>query len=276
MVQSSCRLSWLYRLCILIISCGSHLISFARVLNDESVGGEKVFFTRRQMSPGVSYRQDVCDRNNLVQNGTVELKDALRGLQLNVLMAAYEGAYFNYDNETGIDAYPGVAGVILDELALRAGFTWRNSFGIYVTPAGEEYNETWTDLLGWSVETYDLTVDWWARSLDRMNMGVAFLREWYDSSIILIGNNDFEIEDDGVIQFSDFWNWLKPFDQEVWMTTLATIVVSGLVYQILEWVAGEHGERTLWEWFSDNMLLVSDSMLLVNSNRFNTSDSSSH
>lgn len=210
------------------------------------------------MSTGVSYRQDVCERYRSMQSGTMNVKDALRGMKLNVVLGAYDGSYFNYDDETGIDpVYPGIVGVIMDELALRAGFTWRDSFGIYDTPAGAEFNETWTDLLGWSVETYDITADWWGRSLDRMNMGVAFLREWYDSSIIMIGQEQRETADNGKIEFDDFWNWLKPFDTEVWMTTLATVVASGLVYQLLEWVAGEHDERTFWEWFADNIFLVS-------------------
>ena len=41
---------------------------------------------------------------------------------------------------------------ILDEVAARAGFTWRNSYSTFDDP--EKYGKTWTDLLKWQIETY--------------------------------------------------------------------------------------------------------------------------
>lgn len=182
------------------------------VVAESPAGGELAYFNTPQMTPGVSHRQNFCDRYNAIQNGTMVLKNVLRGLQLNVGLGNYAGSYFNYNTSTGIQLYGGVVVEIMDELAKRGGFTWRDSFGIYDVPSGGE-NETWTDLLIWSTQTYDLTVDWWARNLDRMNMGVAFLRDWYDSSIILIGKKDFqpvEVED-GI----EVTNFVAPFEPKV-------------------------------------------------------------
>lgn len=131
-------------------------------------------------------------------------------MKLNVVFGAYDGSYFNYNNETGVQQYGGIVSVIMDELSARAGFTWRDSFGIYDVPSGKE-NETWTDLLEWSVENYDLTIDWWAKSLDRMNLGVAFLKEWYDSSIILISKNNLAEETGDYKTEVNLGNWMEPF-----------------------------------------------------------------
>ncbi|KAL3929982.1 MAG: hypothetical protein SGBAC_011966 [Bacillariaceae sp.] len=146
----------------------------------------------------------------------MKLEDVLRGLKLNVVVGAYAGSYFNYNNETGIQPYGGIVAEIMDELAERAGFTWRDSFGIYDVPSGG-VNETWTDLLVWSIDSYDLTIDWWAKSLARMNLGVAFLRDWYDSSIILISKQNLvdEVGGDTGISLDNFGNWMEPFTWEV-------------------------------------------------------------
>ncbi|KAL3942941.1 MAG: hypothetical protein SGBAC_002969 [Bacillariaceae sp.] len=228
----------------------------AQVYAAEELGWEKKFFTAPQMSPEADYRQDVCDQYNAFQNGTVQLKDALRGMKLNVLMGAYNGSYFNYNDEDGINGqYPGIAASLMDELALRAGFTWRSSFGIFTDPRGAAYNETWTDVLTWGVEHYDVNVDWWASNVERLNLGVAYTKEWYDSSIILVGKEEPEEVIDKTIEWNDFWNWTKPFTVEVWITTFATILLSGFVYMMLEWLNDEVDDRNLWRWFTDNLYL---------------------
>lgn len=213
-----------------------------------ALGGELAYFKTPQMTPNVTHRQNVCDRFQAFQRGDVELKDALEGYQLNVLMAAYQDGYFNYDNTTGIDAtYPGLQAVILDELARRGKFTWRESFGISDAPSDGD----WTGLLKWGVEAYDVNADWWAQNLARMNMGIAFLEEWYDSSILLIKKETPEVISDDV----NFWNWLKPYNQNVWICTVVTVLLSGLVFQCLEWFDDAREERTMWEWFSQNFYL---------------------
>ncbi|KAL3942940.1 MAG: hypothetical protein SGBAC_002968 [Bacillariaceae sp.] len=241
-----------------IINSGTLWLSAfpAQAYAAEELGGEKAFFTTPQLSSEAHYRQDVCDRYHAFQNGTVELKDALQGMKLNVLMGAYKGSYFNYDDENGINAvYPGIAASLMDELARRAGFTWRSSFGIFTDPRGAAYNETWTDVLTWGVEHYDVNVDWWARNVERLNLGVTYTKEWYDSSIILVGKEEPEEIIDEKIEWNDFWNWTKPFTVEVWLITFGTIILSGFVYMLLEWMNNEIGDRNPWIWLTDNLYL---------------------
>lgn len=215
-----------------------------------SGGGEKVFFETVQMTPNITHRQSVCDRYEMFNNGEIELKDALDGVEIRPLVGAYDGAFFNYDPENGIDReYPGLAATIMDELARRGKFTWRNSFGVYYNPS--DYNHSWSAVLLWGIDTYDLIVDWWAVSIERMQLGVVFLKEWQDSSIMLIKKKQKEEISDEI----NFWNWLRPYDWKVWALTILTIVSSGLVYQTLEWLADERNDRSLWEWSLENLYL---------------------
>jgi ABC-type amino acid transport substrate-binding protein len=81
----------------------------------------------------------------------------------------------------------------------------------------------------------------------------------------------------------DYTNFLKPFEWQVWCVTLATVsssfvawiffwfplgisadmifpfqvVVSAIIYEFLEFLNSERDERTLWQWFEDNLYLSS-------------------
>ncbi|CAB9531626.1 expressed unknown protein [Seminavis robusta] len=202
-------------------------------------GGEKAFFTTELGTPNVTHRQYVCDRFEDFYFKRVQLRHALEGLQLHVGIGDYPGAYFNYDPEKGIDeTEPGLFSEILDEMAKRGGFTWRNSFGIYKDPA--EHNMNWNQTLYWTINVYDVVA------------GVVFLEEIVDASLVVATSNAVQKQSSSVITVSSFFNWLKPYDATVWMVTILTILLSGVVYQILEWYADERDNRSAWEWWLDN------------------------
>ena len=130
------------------------LLLLALIRSAKAYGGELPFFTTVQGSPNVTHRQNVCDRFEDFYFKRRSLPRALEGLQLHVVVGAYQGGYFNFNNETGIDPdEPGIIAVILDELARRGGFTWRESVGIYTEPQAD--GMTWNDTLHWSINAYD-------------------------------------------------------------------------------------------------------------------------
>mmetsp|Transcript_1628 Transcript_1628/g.3656 ORF Transcript_1628/g.3656 Transcript_1628/m.3656 type:complete len:798 (+) Transcript_1628:99-2492(+) len=206
-----------------------------------------------------SYRQDVCERWQLVQDGELDLRDALRGLELRPLLRV--GPFFHYTDDGGIDPLdPGLLAWMLDELGRRAGFTWRQSFGVvYGLPTDTKPDDvpadetvTFTDLLLWSTETYDLSCNWWDATLERLELGIAFQTPWFDGSIVMVQKQDDpEVDDDSI----EIWNWLRPFDVTVWVVTGLTIVFSGLAYQWIEGLSGHRRGRSYWQWFSDNVYL---------------------
>ena len=136
----------------------------------EGKGGEKAAFDTKPFSPDISHRQNFCERyKNVIQsNGTFTFKDALNGAQIRPVIQYGAGfPYFNYDPETGIDAEnPGLIANILDYVAERANFTWRDSFAVY-TGDDKGDDKTWTEMLGWTTETFDISVDKWCVCYDR-------------------------------------------------------------------------------------------------------------
>jgi hypothetical protein len=129
----------------------------------------------------VSYRQNVTGRHDSSYNGTFELRDALGGFEMNSLITASE--YFHLDENGAIDEKDqGLVTEILDELANRGSFTWRNSFA---ATDGPEENRARTEV---EVEAYDVSADSWRiHSAERFTQGIGFPEGFLDSSLILVG-----------------------------------------------------------------------------------------
>ncbi|CAB9518622.1 receptor ionotropic, delta-2 [Seminavis robusta] len=206
------------------------------------IDGEIPAFDTNPYSPGYSsHRQHVCDRYELYRNGDIELKDALAGLALQPVFIQGDDYVNSPDG--------GIAIELLDAVAERAFFTWRKSFG--VTAAPHTYNMTSTEMLLWSVENYDISIDAWDHSVERMEFGVTFTEPWFDSSFILIDRRRNLRQSNSI----DLFNWTKPFEPAVWGMIVFTIILSGLVYQVIEYLNGEREERSLYQWMSDNIYL---------------------
>lgn len=187
-----------------------------------------IFIPQYSRNKTLIARQNVCDRfRNYEENPSAELHLALEGLELHV--AAITTQFFLVDEDGKIrEDYPGLAAVIMDELASRGRFTWRNSFAYYDGPGD---HHTWTELLLWTTDYYDVSMEWWTETLGRLKQGVSFPEGWYDSSYILVGVNQGHEE-----ASINLWVWLEPFEGGVWILILVTILLSAVVYQFLEYL----------------------------------------
>ena len=100
----------------------------------------------------VDYRNDWCDVSRAVLNGTIAAEDALRGRKLTVSWPAvetYSPEGFHVTDDTGALTDQGLMVEIMDELASRAGFSWRNSYHFFQPPQeGDTYS--WTEYVSFS------------------------------------------------------------------------------------------------------------------------------
>ena len=128
--------------CTLLLAPGSYDIDSGRSgggsgilsVNGERGGELRKYWISPFDSNQTSIRQDVCHRYIQYRNGDIELRDALQGLEIRPLMDY--GEFFQYDDVDGINRlYPGLLSELMDELAKRAGFTWRQSFGVMDDPS---------------------------------------------------------------------------------------------------------------------------------------------
>jgi hypothetical protein len=197
-----------------------------------------------------SYRTDVCDRQRLLWNNSIQLPDALRGLDLTVVITNYqngnsEDEFFSLKDGKIKETDPGLFAVIIDEVARRAGFRWRNSFGVAsrLNPEVDGADKSWTDILEWGVDTFDISVEKWGHSVGRMSRGISFPTGWYDSSIVFVEH----FESNQSKHVVNIWAFLKPFDSTVWLTISGAIVITGLLYWLLEYLDVDADEGGLDE-----------------------------
>ena len=227
------------------------VVSFHALFLQPTAAQEYPLYDTPKFDYGTSHRTNVCSRSKLLLNDTItDVKDALRGLELSVILVDYQGtgdgALFSLDSDGKIpEVDPGLFVVLLDELASRAGFTWRDSFGTH-SPLNSttDGNQTWTDILVWATDTYDISVDYWSKLASRLNMGVSFPEGWYDSSIVLVERVQRRSSSSQKSSF-DLWNFLRPFDIYVWLLIAASVIVTGLLYWFLEKINSEADARSL-------------------------------
>jgi hypothetical protein len=195
----------------------------------------------------VSYRTNLCERQLMIWNGTMELPNVLSGLKLSVAITNYqtgkETYFFSLTNDNRIDEKnPGLFAILLDELASRAGFEWRNSFIAHppLDPMTDG-NKTWTDILTWAVTTFDISMERWSHTLERLAIPVSFPLGWYDNSIVL-GEIVQSSQSKRVV---DLWSFLDPFHLTLWLGATLAVVITGIVYWILEIWNVDADERQL-------------------------------
>ena len=190
-----------------------------------------------------NFRTNVCSRQALLSDGQIELRHALQGLNLSVALDDYAHTGWNEENffalspDGTIDADdPGLFVVILDEIARRAGFQWRHSYAAVPPPPADR---SWSDLLQWEVTHFDIAVDYWAKSVERMSRGIAFPHGWYDGSIVMVARE--QVFEDPF----DVYSFLVPFEWTIWCAIVGAIFMTGLIYFFLERLDPTADERNL-------------------------------
>ena len=174
------------------------------------------------------FRTNMCSYQESYVNEEVELRDALKGAKVNVAVG-YDPDFVNLDKDGNLNsADPGLLIKLLDEVASRGGFTWRDFFTIEGNPYSVQ-GKTWTDLLLWSIGTYDVSARWWLHIPTRIAAGVSFPRGWYNADVIIIARKDESFFED-----LRLFSWSRPFTAGVWLSLFGTLIVTGVLFAYLE------------------------------------------
>mmetsp|Transcript_4288 Transcript_4288/g.6636 ORF Transcript_4288/g.6636 Transcript_4288/m.6636 type:complete len:608 (-) Transcript_4288:117-1940(-) len=199
--------------------------------------GSNPNFQAIMFDESADFRQNVCHLHQQYDNGTTDLENVLQGLNISSVFECTK-EYCNMKGDDLDPDNPGLFVVLLEELAKRAGFNWRDGYAL-VDP-DKMGNKTFDELLAWSAESYDLAVSWWTETTKRIRTGIDFPEGWYEADIIMIGRSADESETE--FRFNAF---LKPFKGWLWFAIVVTIVVSGLIYYLLEVLDSRSDRRKL-------------------------------
>ena len=230
-----------------------------------AIASESTAFPTYRTAPfnfTTQYRQDVCERHNeFLLNGTVSLLDALNGMQLRPHFPMNVGPLSAVDPIDG--SIPpnskDIAVRMFDELSVRAGFTWRDSYGASglndiedfeqaknSTPDGSG-NIDFNNMLYWSIDTFDLTAGEFTKTLERSSAGVSFVEGHIDSSMIMVGLKPSSSSSSSSTSSPkiDLFGFLRPFDWQVWLLTVTTMIIAGAVYQWMEFINSNSDRQEL-------------------------------
>jgi len=214
------------------------LVAAPALLLPTAQAQEAPFFTTPKFEPNVTHRSSICDRHVQLARDEIELPYALENLNLSVVFTNYNSIddpdnseLFSLTDGILSEEQPPLFAVIMDELARRAHFEWRNSFGVHDPLDGRDINQnrTWTDLLKWGTETYDIAFSRWDRTALRLSMEISFPEGFTDSSIILV-----QLDDTQNLTWNQIWTFLLPFEGQVWWMIVAALFLSGVLYFVLE------------------------------------------
>jgi hypothetical protein len=113
------------------------------------------FFATKKFDTSASHLTDFCERHREIFSDDIKLQDSLRGLNLSVVFALgvtpIDKLSFSLNEKGVIDPTDApLHAKILDELGRRAGFSWRNSFGVIPPIDGDKDEDgnplTYSDL----------------------------------------------------------------------------------------------------------------------------------
>ena len=112
-----------------------------------------------------------------MDSGNVTLPLALKGMDISAHLMQWSPLHVR----VGIDGKlnrdnPGILVNIMDQLATRGEFRWRDSFGVGLTPDsyGSNNNTTFSGILMWALDTYDVSIGEWRNSVQRKGNGISF------------------------------------------------------------------------------------------------------
>ena len=120
---------------------------------------------------------------------------------------------------------PGLSARIADELARRAKFTWRESWGLYKHPS--DYGLTFTETVLDIVQAHDVAGWWFMQTPDRLAAGIAFPKGYVDATFLVTTMSE---EGRKVPYFSIF----NHFDPWLWVCIVGAMLFSSVIYWFLE------------------------------------------
>eukprot|EP00521_Asterionellopsis_glacialis_P006377 CAMPEP_0195283808 /NCGR_PEP_ID=MMETSP0707-20130614/2230_1 /TAXON_ID=33640 /ORGANISM="Asterionellopsis glacialis, Strain CCMP134" /LENGTH=540 /DNA_ID=CAMNT_0040343045 /DNA_START=123 /DNA_END=1745 /DNA_ORIENTATION=+ len=182
----------------------------------------------------------------MVEEGTILRRFALKDTAIRPGIFGYQ-----LNKETGAidENNPGIAIKILDELARRGQFQWRDSYGVLDTPK-KDLNQTWGGLLAWTVDTYDIMGDWFLRTTARLGDGIVFPEGWYDGSLIMVRKSAGE-------ETSFTWtSFLQPFTTAVWFLIGGAVLLTGLAYYAVDYIEHMGDTKKLEAGISESMFMA--------------------
>ena len=202
-------------LSLLLLNCSSRI--FLCVADEDITYPLQLPFPAT--SSNVSYRHNFCGQDRQIKSNATALRNSVSGQNVSVFILDEDPVFQD------MHSYRGLLTELLDEVARRAGFSWRQlySVGTLETTGLSNYNE----LLEWSTDHYDISASRWSHQINAVPTAARVHYGWYQESLVVV---EIKTTQTKKINYLDF---MSPFDYSVWALIGATILFSAITYYIL-------------------------------------------
>eukprot|EP00929_Paragymnodinium_shiwhaense_P086585 TRINITY_DN4708_c0_g2_i1.p1 TRINITY_DN4708_c0_g2~~TRINITY_DN4708_c0_g2_i1.p1 ORF type:complete len:741 (-),score=114.36 TRINITY_DN4708_c0_g2_i1:399-2621(-) len=173
----------------------------------------------------VNRRQDVCDRVRALQNGSLELRQALSGVTVHGAVTLWDEGLLR---RTDTGDWSGFHYELMKALSIKGNF----DFILHEHAFDEDM--AWNGWLAETIELYDINVEYWMPTARRSDMGAFPVFGFFDTS------TQFAVQSKPVKDNLNWFSFMTPLRDEVWITLAALACATGWAYCIAE--AGENEE----------------------------------
>eukprot|EP00435_Cladocopium_sp_Y103_P046194 s1236_g13.t1 len=163
----------------------------------------------------------LCDRKQQIANGSLAMKDGLKGAHLQIATGMWDPAFLRQNG----GKFEGLEIDLLDELARRAGFTYDLTF------PNTTAVESWTAWLKENLAAADMvTFAHWTITPERMAFGAYSPYGFLDAGFMMVVMPP-EVKN---FTLNEVFSFLAPFTPGVWISFIGLTVLTGLAFQCLE------------------------------------------
>lgn len=179
----------------------------------------------RYISKNDARRTNVCDRNALVNSGSLSMRDGLAGKNLIIGTGVYADGFITKDDSSG--SMTGFEIDVLDELAAVGNFT----YDIYLINSSEVSN--WSTFLGEYLEHFDMiTYTYWVLTPGRALDGAFSPYGIFDLSYIFLMLE--KVPESSGFSWEAATQFTNPFDGLLWLALILAALVTSMAYWFIE------------------------------------------
>eukprot|EP00928_Gymnodinium_smaydae_P030127 TRINITY_DN22477_c0_g1_i1.p1 TRINITY_DN22477_c0_g1~~TRINITY_DN22477_c0_g1_i1.p1 ORF type:complete len:567 (-),score=110.66 TRINITY_DN22477_c0_g1_i1:208-1908(-) len=171
-----------------------------------------------------SRRNDFCGQVKALQNGTLELVNALRGMKLQAAVTLWDDGLLK-KSESG--EWSGFHFELMSALADRGGFEFEFTQHPFAEGMG------WSDWLFETLDIYDLNVEYWTPTPQRANRGAQPMFGLFETSSQLAAHTVKQEKDVSYLSF------LSPLSNSVWFGFIGLILATAFAFLIAEYGENE-------------------------------------
>eukprot|EP00633_Aureoumbra_lagunensis_P007504 CAMPEP_0197309294 /NCGR_PEP_ID=MMETSP0891-20130614/7866_1 /TAXON_ID=44058 ORGANISM="Aureoumbra lagunensis, Strain CCMP1510" /NCGR_SAMPLE_ID=MMETSP0891 /ASSEMBLY_ACC=CAM_ASM_000534 /LENGTH=726 /DNA_ID=CAMNT_0042794279 /DNA_START=44 /DNA_END=2224 /DNA_ORIENTATION=+ len=175
------------------------------------------------------YRTDLCNLSTSITDGEINYDSALNGQTLKFIGYYKESDPYALDYSDD-DGYSGWHYEVLDAIADLAGFDYE----LKLLNSSFPSNRTYFEKITYNFDHYDASIHSTTYTSDRASEGMLQPFSYIDESAWLVTKTRSSGNKNAFKNRNTFFRFAEPFSYKLWILTVSTTIVTGIIYFFIE------------------------------------------